>query len=1237
MASLIEIILRGKGNAAQSVRNLRKETQGLGKQSGIASKLVGGLGAAMAGVFTVAAIVGIGRAGVELAKLGATAEGVATAFETAGGSIEAMREGAAGMIDDVSLMQQFNDAAQAVSRSFAKDLPEAMKLMGKVSLSTGKDMKFLLSSYQTAVAKLSPMIADNLNVQISLADATQRATKMFGVQADELTKLQKQMAFSNLIIEKLRENTADLPEVAGSATQGFGAMGAAFKDLKVELGLLLTVIGDVSGAVATLVRETTEGLRTLREAREEFGGTRKAIEELGQQGLLSAAQVAEFNTQINALVSTMLEEKGRIASGALAAGLAEIGEAAREAAIKAELAGVGIEAEMRAIKESSRAAIEVLVEFRAEAAKPPLLAEGIERAGLRAFGATLRISAKIKAAFDKLWGEVFDPSALQSAMSRWNDIVDSNMTKAFATITRHKDQELEAQFQFDAKHIEALLNFEAERAALLDAGREEDAARLEAKFAAEAASADAAFANEQGLLDRNLLVQQVARARAWVTELKAQDTKIRLSLTAMVLEAGAKLDLKAGIEKGLLSLIKEGATAQLQIQIQHAEDSAAIATELGKTNINATREMMVGIIAALNQQTGEAQAALTHLQDNLSRFTDNFLDNIRTTFGGDIGIGDIGDRIADGARRTEETATRALADVARDIDTAIAKMLSSIKALQDVVIPEGLDEAFTQLGQFFQKSVAEVHAWIDAPGVKKKLDEIRDFLGVVIDLFRFINVDLNKIKPFEGDFIPSADQFFRQLKAFSGRVFDWMTNDIGPDLQKAVALAADISDDVARLFKLVGPDMSKVVPAEGAFVPKADRYIAQLKAFSGRAFRWMEDIIRRDLQDAVTAAAVVAEDVAKLFKLLGPDMSKVIPAEGVFIPKADAYIRQLQAWSGRVVDWMKDIIKRELGDAVKAAGLLAEDVTKLFGIMADMSRVVPAPGGFIPKADAYIRQLQAFSGRVKDWMEEIVAGGWEPAVIRAGDLAESVKKLFGVLDADLSKVGDTAALLGALRNMDLYFFTLKQLGIRLMDWLKDRDDATLAQVARAAGLAENVRTLFSLLDISTDVPDLKAGFEDKFTGFMDKLEGMLDHALPIFERIQAKWGESGVLGLAANVVENVQAIFGGFASIIQSIESAANLGGLDVSAAWAMMMQFQDLLNPPAGVIAPSPADIANVGVGGVEGGAGGGVAIVVHDWRIILEIPQLNAIAEGHVTDEVAAGARAAEQITLTLVAASV
>ena len=1170
MANLIEIIMRGKGNAVQAVKKLKTETKGLGKQAGLSKKLVTGLGGAMATVATVAVIAQIAKAGIQLVKLGAQAEGVRGAFRGLGGDLERLREGAMGMISDVELMRQYNQAAQLVSTTFAKQLPEAMGHLAKVSAATGQSMQFMMDSLVRGVGRMSPLILDNLGIQVDLAAATKRSAEMFGVQADALTKTQQQAGLMAEVMDKLRINTADMPEVAGTAATSLGGLATSILNLRDAAAEWLALSFDEDSFGADIVNRLTG-----------------AIDWLTEQVKQLSAETRRANVDIEDMQREM-------ALGAIAA---------REAAAAAE-------------------------EFE-QATKT--VGVGVQNMGRQ-------ISAGLSESFKALWAEAFDPGRLQSAMGRWNDIIDSNLTKAFAIIGQHQDREREAQFRFDAERIEALLNFEAEKAALLDAGRAEDAARLEAKFVDEATSATAAFENEQGLLNRNLLVQQVARARAYVAELQAQDTKIRMSLTSMVLAARAAGVISTGREEGLLDLIKEGATRQLDVQIAHAKESANIAAALGKNQIDAAEQMMIGIIARLNLQNEQARAALNTLQNDLTQFTNNFLNNIQRTFGGDIGFDGIGDSIEDGAERVEERATRALADVARDIDTAIEKMLSSIEALQDVVIPEGLDEAFAQLGIFFQKSVAEVHKWISAPGVKAQLDEIRDFLGAVIDLFRVINVDLAKIAPMKGDFLESTDRFIVQMRAVFGRLFIWMTELGQRGLRFAVELAGIIADDTAKIFKLIGPDLSKVVPAKGDFVAKADGYIAQLRVFFGRALIWMTEIDQQGARWIVKLAGSIAEDVAKMFRLIGPDLSKVVPVRGNFAIKAEKWLNQLRKFTTKARTWLQQVEKfwdvKQLG----RLGDIAENIAKFFSIIGpDLASVVPTKGNFGLRAEQWLNQIRKITGKIKAWLGAIERFWDLEALSLAGDIAEDVAKMFSLLDVKLGNIGNTAALLAALRNMQLYFFTLEQIGAKIMDWLGDRDDATVAAIDRAAGIAENVMTLFGLLDISTDLPKLGAGFDTKFTGFVDKLQGMLDHALPIFEAIHDKWGEGGVLGLAANVVENVQTIFGGFADIIQSIEAAANLGGLDVGAAWAMMQQFQDLLNPPAGVVAPSPADVANVGVGGVPGAGEVGAAIVVHDWRIILEIPQLDAIAEGHVTDEVAKGARAAGQITLTLVAASV
>jgi hypothetical protein len=88
----------------------------------------------------------------------------------------------------------------------------------------------MLDSLVVGVGRLSPMILDNLGIQVSLADATERAAQMYGVEADALDKGQVQAGMMNVVLEKLAANTASMPDVADSAA-AFGVTQVGYTDV----------------------------------------------------------------------------------------------------------------------------------------------------------------------------------------------------------------------------------------------------------------------------------------------------------------------------------------------------------------------------------------------------------------------------------------------------------------------------------------------------------------------------------------------------------------------------------------------------------------------------------------------------------------------------------------------------------------------------------------------------------------------------------------------------------------------------------------------------------------------------------------------------------------------------------------------------------------------------------------------------------------------------------------------
>lgn len=220
----------------------------IGKAAGIGLGAIVGAGGAAVGV--------LGNLAAEAAPL----EGVSRAFEgvteDADLMLDALRKGSQGMVADAELMRTYNSAAQLVSKTFADQLPDAMGYLSKVSAATGKDMGYMIDSLVTGVGRMSPQILDNLDVQVQLSEAVERASEMFGVEADQLTKAQEQAGMMAVVTEKLAANTADMPDVAENASTKMAQFETTMQNLKAEIGTaFLPILSNVMDSFGELASE----------------------------------------------------------------------------------------------------------------------------------------------------------------------------------------------------------------------------------------------------------------------------------------------------------------------------------------------------------------------------------------------------------------------------------------------------------------------------------------------------------------------------------------------------------------------------------------------------------------------------------------------------------------------------------------------------------------------------------------------------------------------------------------------------------------------------------------------------------------------------------------------------------------------------------------------------------------------------------------------------------------------
>lgn len=235
--SQVSPLARNMGGAIKAASGVA--VAGLSAVAVAAAALVAGLGV-VAGIF---AAVSIGA--FKLADAAAPVEGVKRAFmglasEVEGGGeamLAAMQKATYGMVDNMTLMQQWNKAAQLVSVEFAEKLPAAMELINKVAASTGEDVGFMMNSLTVGIGRLSPMILDNLGIQVKLTDAYQAWADKMGVAAESMTKAQQQTALMDFTLQKLAENTANMPSVFGSAQQVFQAFRTDLKNIRDDVGM----------------------------------------------------------------------------------------------------------------------------------------------------------------------------------------------------------------------------------------------------------------------------------------------------------------------------------------------------------------------------------------------------------------------------------------------------------------------------------------------------------------------------------------------------------------------------------------------------------------------------------------------------------------------------------------------------------------------------------------------------------------------------------------------------------------------------------------------------------------------------------------------------------------------------------------------------------------------------------------------------------------------------------------
>ena len=228
----------GAGKGVDKIGGLLSGGGGLGA--------IGGLLGGAAGIYGVTQIA---EMAMELGNLGAQAITTRDSFEnmmaSAGLSVSVLNEmkrAAGGTIPELQLMQQANTALAGVTGELSGELAAAFPKLIEIARAANKanpalgDTSYLFNSLVLGIKRGSPMILDNLGLQIKLGAANEAYAKALGKTVDEMTAQEKTQALLNDTMraggDLIQQVGGDLDTLATSADE----LKTAWADLKTEMG-----------------------------------------------------------------------------------------------------------------------------------------------------------------------------------------------------------------------------------------------------------------------------------------------------------------------------------------------------------------------------------------------------------------------------------------------------------------------------------------------------------------------------------------------------------------------------------------------------------------------------------------------------------------------------------------------------------------------------------------------------------------------------------------------------------------------------------------------------------------------------------------------------------------------------------------------------------------------------------------------------------------------------------------
>lgn len=196
-------------------------------------------------------------------------------------ALERMRKATQGMIPDAELMEKANTAIMLGAVKSADELENLAKYAVILGNAMGRSAKDSLESFTIGLARQSPMILDNLGLQIKLSEAYEAYARSIGVAVEALDEEQQKNAFRWYTWKLAEEKVKQLGGGITGLSVTFGQFGTAVEDVKVAISRGFAPV------LATLAKQITEWVSGNRNAIRAWATEWGAVFNVVIQGLMA--------------------------------------------------------------------------------------------------------------------------------------------------------------------------------------------------------------------------------------------------------------------------------------------------------------------------------------------------------------------------------------------------------------------------------------------------------------------------------------------------------------------------------------------------------------------------------------------------------------------------------------------------------------------------------------------------------------------------------------------------------------------------------------------------------------------------------------------------------------------------------------------------------------------------------------------------------------------------------------